>query len=119
MTNEILLSTLNVINKENFYFMENNRKWQPLTTNISPCKNWFPTAPIAHLKELAILDENGVLNSILANSALFVVLDVENEDFPLDGLVPETEILISTQGIRFLESMNEKLRLENAGISFM
>ena len=119
MNNQILNATLKCINQENFYFMDNNRKWQPLTTNISPCTNWFPTAPIAYLKELAILDENGVLNPILANSALFVVIGVENEDFPLDVLVPEKEILISTQGIRFLESMNEKHRLEKAGISFM
>ena len=117
MDNKIISETLKQINLNNFYFMESNRQWQPLKINLEPLGNCEMT-PVKFLQELAILDNHGRVNHLIENSALFISLTVTNNDSAIGDLVPRTEILISTKGIEFLRSMNEKCYMEKGGHPF-
>jgi len=114
MNNRIIEETLKEINIDNHYFCEPNRNWQPLTIKLEPVGESELT-PIPFLQELAILNHDGSVNPLLRDAGLFISIAVINNE--IEQLVPRSEILVSTLGLKFLKSMNTKLFLQKGGFA--
>lgn len=110
MTNKIIADTLKEINQAHHYF--HNRIWQPLLVNMEPLE-MSELTPIPFLQSLAILDSDGAINPLLQDAGFFLSFLVINDE--IEQYVPRPEILVSTLGLMFLKSMNEKLFMREVG----
>lgn len=83
--------------------------WHPLNVTTSPI-NLVGCSVFPYLHQLGIINEDGTLNHLIENAGLFCVNEVVLPE--LGQMIPKRNILVSTEGLRFLQIIEEQFLIQ-------
>ena len=115
MNNKLMSQLIEQIECANYYFLPNNRKWEPLVVNMETPVNVIDKR-LDYLFEMGVCDQYGQLNSLLINRGFFLCFVHPNDTLTDYVTEPRTEFLVSPLGLKYLKLLSDHIFYEKQGI---